>query len=108
MGNSLLIFTPFLFEIINSLLYDQIETTLNFSLKFLLFYCSSMTVPVPTQPNIEPGLSNQTHIALNLFDTILKTTATRVELERSWATIKQDITIQEQLEARQRQCQNIP
>jgi hypothetical protein len=54
-----------------------------------------MTVPVPTQPNIEPELSNQTHIALNLFNIILKTTTTCVELERSWATIEQDINIQE-------------
>ena len=60
-----------------------------------------MTVPIVRQPNIEPGLSNQTHITLNLFDTILKTTATRVELEHSWAAIKRDINIQEQLEARQ-------
>jgi hypothetical protein len=67
-----------------------------------------MTVPVPTQPNIEPGLSNQTHIALNLFDTILKIATTRVELERSWAAIEQDINIQEQLEARQRQHINLP
>jgi hypothetical protein len=54
-----------------------------------------MTVPIPTQLNIEPGLSNQTHIALNLFDIILKIATTRVELERSWAAIEQDITIQE-------------
>jgi len=67
-----------------------------------------MTVPVPTQPNIEPGLSNQTHIALNLFDTILKTTPTQVELERSWAVIERDINIQEQLEARQRTHKNLP
>jgi hypothetical protein len=67
-----------------------------------------MTVPVAIQPNIQPRLSDQTHIALNLFDTILKTATNRVELERSWATIEQDITIQEQLEARQRQRRNIP
>ena len=67
-----------------------------------------MTVPVPTQPNIEPGLLNQTHIALNLFDTILKTTTNRVKLERSWVAIEQDITIQEQLEARQRKRRNHP
>ena len=67
-----------------------------------------MIVPVPTQPDIEPGLSNQMHIALNLFNTILKTTTTQVELERSWAVIEQDTTIQEQLEARQRQRRNIP
>jgi hypothetical protein len=67
-----------------------------------------MTVPVPTQPNIEHRLSNQAHIALNLFNTILKTTTNRVELERSWADIEQDITIQEQLEARQCQRRNIP
>jgi hypothetical protein len=60
-----------------------------------------MTVPVIRQPNIEPELSDQTHTALNLFDTILKTTTTRVELERSWAVIERDINIQEQLEARQ-------
>ena len=47
-----------------------------------------MTIPVPTQPNIEPGLSDQTHIALNLFDTILKTATNRVELERSWVAIE--------------------
>jgi hypothetical protein len=67
-----------------------------------------MTIPVPTQPNIEPRLSNEAHIALNLFDTILKTTTTQVELERSWAAIEQDINIQEQLEARQRQHRNHP
>jgi hypothetical protein len=67
-----------------------------------------MTVPIVRQPNIEPSLSDQTHIALNLFDTILKTTNTRVELERSWAAIERDINIQEQLEARQRQPGNQP
>jgi hypothetical protein len=59
-----------------------------------------MTVPVVRQPNIEPDLTYQTHIALNLFDTILKTANTQVELERSWAAIERDINIQEQLEAR--------
>ena len=67
-----------------------------------------MIVPIPTQPNIEPKLSNQTHIALNLFDTILKTTTTQVELDRSWTTIEHDINIQEQLEARQSQLRNQP
>ena len=67
-----------------------------------------MTVPVPTQPNIKPGLSNQTYIALNLSDTILKTTTTQVELERSWAAIEHDINNQEQLEARQCQRRNLP
>jgi hypothetical protein len=67
-----------------------------------------MTVLVVRQPNIEPGLSDQTHIALNLFDTILKTTTTRVELERSWDAIKRDINIQEQLEVRKRQPRNQP
>ena len=65
-----------------------------------------MIVPVVRQPDIEPGLSDQTHIALNLFDTILKTTTTWVELERSWAEIERDINIQEQLEVRQRQPRN--
>jgi hypothetical protein len=65
-----------------------------------------MTVPIARQPNIEPGLLDQTTIALNLFDTILKTTTTRVELERSWAAIERDISIQELLEARQRQLRN--
>ena len=67
-----------------------------------------MTVPIVRQPNIEPSLLDQTHIALNLFDTILKTTNTRVELERSWAAIERDINIQEQLEVRQRQPGNKP
>jgi hypothetical protein len=67
-----------------------------------------MTVPVARQPNIEPSLSYQTSIALNLFDTILKTSTTRVELERSWEAIEWDISVQEQLEARQRQLRNHP
>jgi hypothetical protein len=67
-----------------------------------------MTVPVTRQPNIEPDLSDQTSIALNLFNTILQTTSTRVELEHSWATIERDISIQEHWEARQRQLRNQP
>ena len=65
-----------------------------------------MTVPAATQPNIKPGLSNQIHIALNMFDTILKTVNTREELECSWAAIEQDITTQKQLEARQQERRN--
>ena len=65
-----------------------------------------MTVPVATQPNIQPRLSNQIHIALNIFDTIRKTVNTREELECSWAAIEQDIATQEWLEARQRECRN--
>ena len=67
-----------------------------------------MTVPTPTQPNIKPRLLNQTHIALNLFNTILKTATNRAELEQSWAAIERDITIQEQFEARQSQRRNLP
>jgi hypothetical protein len=67
-----------------------------------------MTVPVTTQPNNEPRLLDQTHISLNLFDTILKTATTWFELERSWATTERDINIQEQLEARQWQLRNQP
>jgi hypothetical protein len=52
-----------------------------------------MTVPVVRQPNIEPSLTDQTHIALNIFDTILKTDNTRAELEHSWAGIERDINI---------------
>jgi hypothetical protein len=65
-----------------------------------------MTVPVSRQPNIEPGISDQTSIALNLFNTILQTTNNRVELECSWATIERDISIQEKWEFRQRQLRN--
>jgi hypothetical protein len=65
-----------------------------------------MTVPSNRQPNIEPGLQDQTSISLNLFNTILHTTTTRVELERSWAVIEREISIQEQWEARQRQLRN--
>ena len=65
-----------------------------------------MTVPVSRQPNIEPGLSDQTNITLNLFNTILQTTNNRVELEHSWAAIERDISIQENWEFRQRQLRN--
>jgi hypothetical protein len=67
-----------------------------------------MTVPTLRQPNVEPGLSDQTSIALNLFNTILQTTNTRVELERSWAAIERDISIQENWEAQWRQLRNQP
>jgi hypothetical protein len=67
-----------------------------------------MTVPVARQPNIEPGLNDQTNIALTLFNTILETTNTRVEIERSWAVIEQDISVRERWEARQRQLRNQP
>ena len=50
-----------------------------------------MTVPSSRQPNIEPGLQDQTSIALNLFNTILQTTTNRVELERSWAAIEREL-----------------
>jgi hypothetical protein len=65
-----------------------------------------MTVPVARQPNIEPGLKDQTNIALNLFNTILETANTQVELERSWEAVEQDISVQERWEARQRQPRN--
>jgi hypothetical protein len=52
-----------------------------------------MTVPIARQPNIKPDLSDQTSIALNLFNTILQTTNNQVELERSWAIIERDISI---------------
>ena len=65
-----------------------------------------MTVPSVRQPNVEPDLQDQTSIALNVFNTILKTVTNRDELERSWAAIERDISIQEQQEARQRQLRN--
>jgi len=61
-----------------------------------------MTVPNNRQPNIEPILQDQTSIALKLFNTILQTTTSRVELESSWEVIERDISIQEQWEARHR------
>ena len=65
-----------------------------------------MRVPNGRQPNVEPGLQDQTSIALNLFNTILQTAANRTELEMSWAAIERDISIQEQREERQRQLRN--
>jgi hypothetical protein len=65
-----------------------------------------MTVPVTRQPNIGNGLDDQTNIALTLFNTILETASTRVELERSWEVIERDISIRERWEARKRQPRN--
>lgn len=65
-----------------------------------------MTGPVSRQPNIEPGLSDQTNIALNLFNTILQTANNQVELECSWAAIERDISMQKNWEFRQRQLRN--
>ena len=67
-----------------------------------------MTVLAAVQPNIEPGLANQMHIASNLFDLILLMANNREELERSWVAIERDIVIQEQLEARRHQRRNLP
>jgi hypothetical protein len=47
-----------------------------------------MTVHVTRQPNIDPGIMDQTNISLNLFNTILETANTQVELEHSWAVIE--------------------
>jgi hypothetical protein len=65
-----------------------------------------MTVLVARQPNLEPGLQDQTNIALNLFHTILDIARTCVELNRSWAAIERHISAQEQLEARRREPRN--
>ena len=54
-----------------------------------------MTIPVARQPNINPDLSDQASIALNLFNTILQIANNQVDLERSWAVIERDISIQE-------------
>jgi len=54
-----------------------------------------MTVPIAKKPNIKPSLKDQTNISLTLFNTILETANTQVELERSWAVIEQDISVQE-------------
>jgi hypothetical protein len=67
-----------------------------------------MIVPITRQTNIKPDLPDQTNVTLNISDTILKTATTRTELERSWATIEPDISIEEYLEARQRQLKNQP
>ena len=67
-----------------------------------------MTVPVTRQPNIEPGLSDQTSIALNLFNTILHTENNQFELEHSWAVIERDISTHENYEARKRQLRDQP
>jgi hypothetical protein len=65
-----------------------------------------LTVPIARQPNIEPILKDQNNIALSLFNTILDTTNTCVELNHSWAAIERDISAQEKLEARHRQPRN--
>jgi hypothetical protein len=67
-----------------------------------------VTIHVARKPNIELDLKILTNIALNLFNTILETANTRVELERSWETIEQDISVRERLEARKRQPRNQP
>jgi hypothetical protein len=54
-----------------------------------------MIVHVARQPNIELGLQDQTSIALNMFNTILDTANTRVELNHSWAAFERDISARE-------------
>jgi hypothetical protein len=54
-----------------------------------------MTIPIARQPNIYLGLKDQTNIALTLFNTILETANTQVDLEHSWEVIEKDISVQE-------------
>jgi hypothetical protein len=65
-----------------------------------------MIVPVVRQSNIGNSLDDQTNIALTLFNTILETSSTHVELDRSWEVIDRDINICEHWEARKRQSRN--
>jgi hypothetical protein len=65
-----------------------------------------MIFPIARQPNIEPRLQDQTIIALNLFNTILDTANTHVDLNHPWAAIQRDISAQECWEARRRQPRN--
>jgi hypothetical protein len=65
-----------------------------------------MTMPVARHPNVETDLQDQTNIVLNLFNTILDTANTRVELNHSWEAIEHDISAQERLEVRHRQLRN--
>ena len=67
-----------------------------------------MIVHVARQPIIEINLKDRTNIVLTLFNTILETANTRVELERSWETIEQDISVREHWEARKRHPRNHP
>jgi hypothetical protein len=63
-------------------------------------------MPTARQPNIEPDLQDRTNISLNLFNTILSTFNTRVDLNHSWEAIEQDISAQQRWEARHRQPKN--
>jgi hypothetical protein len=54
-----------------------------------------MIVPIARKNNIEPGLQDQTNIALNMFNTILDTANTHAELNHSWEAIERDISSQE-------------
>jgi hypothetical protein len=65
-----------------------------------------MNVPIARKPNIEPGLQDHTNIALNLFNTILDTANSHVELNNYWETIERDISAQEHWESRHRQPRN--
>jgi len=56
-------------------------------------YIDPLIVPIERQPNIEPGLKDHTIIDLILFNTILETANTQVDLERSWEVIEQYISI---------------
>jgi hypothetical protein len=53
-----------------------------------------MTIHVARKPNIGPGLQDQSNIDLNLFNTMLDTARTQIDLNRSWATIEKDISAQ--------------
>jgi hypothetical protein len=54
-----------------------------------------MNIHVVRQPNIGQGLDHQTNVSLTLFNTILETTHTRIELHQPWEVISQYIRIRE-------------
>ena len=65
-----------------------------------------MIVHATRKLNIGNGLDDQISITLTLFNTILETASTRVELERSWEVIERDTNIHERWEAKQRHPRN--
>jgi hypothetical protein len=54
-----------------------------------------MTILVTRQLAIGNNLSDQTSIVLTLFNTVLETASSRVEIEWCWEVVERDISILE-------------
>jgi len=67
-----------------------------------------MTIPTQIQPNLGQGLEDQTIITLTLYNLILDTANSKVDLSHSWEVVFEEARIREQWDSHHRMIRNHP